>query len=55
VSSYFEHNSKSTAWDVLPFPAPMEVAERELTDDEAEAFKRRVQAWIETQNDSSPG
>ena len=52
MSSYYDHNAKSTSWDVLPFPAPIDVTEHRLTDDEADQFRARVQQWIETQNAS---
>lgn len=50
MSSYYDHNAKGVSWDVLPFPAPIEVTERQLTDAEAEAFRKGVQSWIEMQN-----
>jgi hypothetical protein len=42
MESYFDYNSKSTSWDVLELEESFEVEERELTEEEVEAFRRAV-------------
>ena len=39
--NYYEHNAKATSWDVLEFQ-PIEVSERQLTDEEIEQWTRRL-------------
>ncbi len=43
--NYFDFNAKATSWDVVDFK-PIEVTERELTDEE-------VKQWIRTLSDLS--
>lgn len=46
--NYYEHVSKATSWEVLELPPVIEVSERKLTNEEAEAFRQ----WMTKHNDS---
>jgi lipoate-protein ligase A len=41
VMDYFDHVG-GTTWEVVDFPKPIEVEERELTDEEIEHFRKLV-------------
>jgi hypothetical protein len=42
VSTYFDHVSKATSWEVLDLPPAIEVTESKLTDEEIREWTRKL-------------
>jgi hypothetical protein len=42
--TYFDHMGRATAWDVVDMPPDIIVEERELSDEEADALRRIIEA-----------
>jgi hypothetical protein len=42
--TYFDHVASTTTWDVVDMPPDIIVEERELTDEEADALRRIIEA-----------